>query len=75
MVKQQEIQSLVVANSAVGLIVIDGAPFSHPMIQLMNFAVPIVIIDAHQAQQQRLTRPMNMAPWRKISMRNPHAGN
>jgi len=34
-----------------GIIVIDGAPYSHTMIQLLGLNIPTVIIDAQQAKQ------------------------
>ena len=34
-----------------GLVVIDGAPLSHPMIQLLNMGIPIVVISKRQANQ------------------------
>jgi len=34
-----------------GVVVVDGAPFSHPMLSLLAHGVPVVIVTAGQAQQ------------------------
>lgn len=33
-----------------GLVISDGAPFSHPMIRLLSLSVPVVIVSAQQAR-------------------------
>jgi phosphoenolpyruvate-protein kinase (PTS system EI component) len=48
-IRQQDIANLVEAPT--GFIVIEGASFSHPMIQLMSKGIPAVIISEQQAKQ------------------------
>jgi phosphoenolpyruvate-protein kinase (PTS system EI component) len=49
MLTQQELTAI--DSEPAGILVIDGAPLSHPMIHLLNLGIPAVIISTEQADQ------------------------
>jgi phosphoenolpyruvate-protein kinase (PTS system EI component) len=47
MLRQSELSAL--STRPAGLLVVDGAPFSHAMIALLGAGIPAIVISAHQA--------------------------
>lgn len=48
MLRHAELQAL--RGRPAGLVVVDGAPFSHPMIRLLRLGIPTVVVTACQAE-------------------------